>query len=148
MTTEFNRPQTGQDPPGLQGRDFKGDGADGSSAQAVRNEVGEMLDDAKEGVRSTLNQTKDSAAGGVDDVAAALRDASQRRHDRGDDDTFTRLAGSAAQGLERLSGTLRNKDAGAMLRDVDSFAHRQPLAFFGLALVVGILATRVIKAGN
>lgn len=146
MATEFNNPDIGQDPPPFPGRDMNGDSEHGS-AQAVKKEVGEMLDGAKEGARSALNQKKDSAAAGIDDVAAALHDASQRRQDQGDD-SFARLAGSAADGLQRFSGTLRNKDVGTMLRDVNSFAHRQPVAFFGLAIAAGVLATRFIKAGN
>jgi hypothetical protein len=146
MATEFKNPDLRQDPPPFPGRDMNSDSERGAT-QAVKKEVGEMLDGAKEGARSTLNQTKDTAAAGMDDVAAALRDASQRRQDQGDD-TFARLAGSAADGLERFSGTLRNKDVGTMLRDVNAFAHRQPVAFFGLALAAGVLATRFIKAGH
>ena len=56
--------------------------------------------------------------------------------------------GSAADGLERLSSTLRNKDVSAMLRDMDNFARNQPVAFFGLALAAGFLAVRFLKAGN
>lgn len=146
MATEYHNPDIGQDPPPVPGREFNGD-AEHGSAQGIKKEVGEMLDGAKEGARSTLNRQKDSAAAGIDDMAAALHDASQRRQDQGDD-TFARLAGSAADGLERFSGTLRNKDVGTMLRDVNSFAHRQPVAFFGLAIAAGVLATRFIKAGN
>ena len=56
------------------------------------------------------------------------------------------MTGSAADGLERLSNTLRTKDIGGMLRDMESFARTQPVAFFGLSLAAGFLAVRFLKA--
>jgi hypothetical protein len=78
-------------------------------------------------------------------VAGALREAAQRRDDG---DGLARLGTSAADGLERLSSALRNKDVGTMLRDVESFARQQPVAFFGLALAAGFLAVRFVKSGE
>jgi len=58
------------------------------------------------------------------------------------------LADWAADGLERVSSTLRNKDLDGMLRDVQSFARQQPVAFFAAAVAAGFLATRFLKAGT
>lgn len=146
MATAFNGPDIGQDPPAPPPRQMQ-DGSDGDATAGLEKEVGEMWDGAKESARSTINKQKDTAASGMDDVAAALRDASHRREGEGNQ-TVARLAGSAADGLERLSGALRNKDAGAMLHDIDGFARSQPLAFFGIAFVAGFLAVRFIKAGT
>lgn len=119
--------------------------APGESARdVVRESAGRIWDDAKEGARSTLDEQRRSTAAGMGDVAAALRDAAERRR-RDGDDGFARLTVSAADGLERLSGTLRDKDVGAMLRDVDTFARRQPAAFFGIAVVAGFAAVRWLK---
>jgi hypothetical protein len=57
-----------------------------------------------------------------------------------------RLTSSAAQGLERISGTLRNKDVSGMLHDMESFARQQPAAFFGLALAAGFITVRLMKS--
>ena len=35
-----------------------------------------------------------------------------------------------------------------MLRDVEHFAHAQPVAFFGMALATGFLAVRFMKASQ
>ena len=77
-----------------------------------------------------------------------MRDAAQRQRGNGAGEPMARLTGSAADGLEHLSATLRNKDVGSMLRDLDNFARNQPVAFFGLALAAGFLAVRFLKAGN
>ena len=115
------------------------------AAQVAKERAHAVWDDAKETTRSKLNEQKDAAAQGIGDVAGALREAAQRRDDS---DGLGRLGASAADGLERLSGALRNKDVGTMLRDVESFARQQPVAFFGLALAAGFLAVRFVKSGE
>jgi hypothetical protein len=115
------------------------------AAQAVKERAHAVWDDAKETTRSKLNEQKDAAAQGLGDVAGALRDAARQREG---DDGLARLTGSAAEGLDRLSSALRNKDVTTMVRDVENFARQQPVAFFGLALAAGFLAVRFMKAGE
>lgn len=128
-------------------------GSTGSSdlddaARALKDKAGALYDDAKDTARSRLNEQKDVAAGRIDNMAGALHDAARRR-DQGDGhDVFSELTDSAASGLDRLSGALRNKDVGSMLRDMESFARNQPVAFFGLALAAGFLAVRFLKASD
>lgn len=123
------------------------DGAD-STAQFARERAGALWDDAKETARSKLNEQKDAAAQGIGQVAGALRDSARQGRSKGDGDAFSSLTGTAADGLERLSSTLRTKDVGALLRDTEAFARSQPIAFFGLALAAGFLAVRFVKASN
>ena len=137
---------------GSTGTSYPGNTGDHSTAQnttqAVKERAGAIWDDAKETARSKLDQQKDSAAEGINQVAGALRDAARRQGGDGAGEPMARITGSAADGLERLSDTLRNKDVSAMLRDLDNFARNQPVAFFGLALAAGFLAVRFLKAGN
>jgi hypothetical protein len=115
------------------------------AAEVAKERAHAVWDDAKQTTRAKLNEQKDAAAESLGDVAGALRDAAQRRDDG---DGLGRLGQSAADGLERLSGALRSKDVGTMLRDVESFARSQPVAFFGLALAAGFLAVRFVKSGE
>jgi len=133
--------------PAAAGTTGTSDTADGTT-QAVKERAGAIWDDAKETARTKMNQQKDAAAEGLGEVAGALRDAARRQSGDGAGEPLARLTGSAADGLDRLSSTLRNKDVGAMLRDLDNFARNQPVAFFGLALAAGFLAVRFLKAGN
>jgi hypothetical protein len=59
-----------------------------------------------------------------------------------------RLVGHAADGLERLSGTLRSRDVDSLLGDVQSFARSQPALFFGAALAGGFLAARFLASSQ
>jgi hypothetical protein len=114
----------------------------------VKERAGALWDDAREAARSRLNEQKDSAASGLDEVAGALRDAAKRQSGDGAGQPLAQLTSSAAEGLEHLSHTLRNKDIAVMLRDMDQFARNQPVAFFGIALVAGFLAVRFLKADH
>ena len=58
------------------------------------------------------------------------------------------MAEWAADGLERVSSTLRTKDLNGMVRELESFARSQPVAFFVCAAAAGFLATRFLKAGS
>lgn len=124
------------------GRGYEGQD---SAVQQVKARAGQLLDDAKDSAQSHLNEKKDVAAEGLHNVAGALRDAADRG---GGNDPLLGLTASAADGLDRLSSALRNKDVGMMMRDVETFARNQPVAFFGLALATGFLAVRFMKASH
>ncbi len=123
-------------------------GADAGTAQATKERAGALWDDAKEVARMKLNEQKDAAAEGIGQVAGALRNAKHRQDSDDASEPVASLTDSAADGLDRLSNTLRGKDVGVMLRDLEGFARHQPVAFFGLALAAGFLAVRFVKAGN
>ena len=118
------------------------------AAQNVKEQAGALFDDAKESARSKLNEQKGVAAQGLDSVAGALRKAGRNSDAEDGHDPIAALTGSAADALTRVSSALRNKDVSAMLRDVESFARSQPVAFFGLALATGFLAVRFLKASD
>jgi hypothetical protein len=97
---------------------------------------------ATETVRSSLTGQKDSAATSLGNFAGALRKAGR------ESDGAAQMAEWAADGLERVSATLRSKDLNGMVREVESFARTQPVAFFFAAAAAGFLATRFLKAGT
>lgn len=117
-----------------------------SPARQLKASAESLLDDAKDSAQATLNEKKDVAADQLHDVADALRDAARQRGSG--EDPLLGMTASAADGLDRLSGALRNKDVGVMMRDMESFARAQPVAFFGLALATGFLAVRFLKASH
>lgn len=120
----------------------------GTSAKAVKEGADDMLKDVKEAARTKLSEEKDGAASGLDDVASALRDVAEQPDKSTSNEMLATLAGSAADGLEKLSSGIRNKDVGTLLRDVQSFAREQPVAFFGLTMAAGFMAARFLKASE
>jgi hypothetical protein len=105
----------------------------------------EHVQNATEAVKSSVTEQKEAAASSLGDLAGALRKAAHESDD-GDAST-TRIVEWAADGLERVSTTLRSNDLDGMVRQVQSFARSQPVAFFFAAAAAGFLATRFLKAG-
>jgi len=105
----------------------------------------EHVQNATEAVKSSVTEQKEAAASSLGNLAGALRKAAHESDD-GDAST-TRIVEWAADGLERVSTTLRSNDLDGMVRQVQSFARSQPVAFFFAAAAAGFLATRFLKAG-
>lgn len=116
------------------------------AAQATKEQARAVVSDATDAVRSSLTQQKDGAASSLGSFAGALRKAA--RETDGEGQGVGRMAEWAADGLERVSSTLRSKDLDGMVREVGSFARSQPVAFFFAAAAAGFLATRFLKAGS
>jgi nucleoid DNA-binding protein len=115
------------------------------AAQETKQQARTVMNDATESVRSSLTQQKDGAASSLGSFAEALRKAA--KESPGDGQSM-RMAEWAADGIESVSSTLRSKDLDGMLREVQSFARKQPVAFLAAAVAAGFLATRFLKAGT
>jgi len=121
-------------------------GSAGAGARQFANEQAQALwRDAKETARSGLGQYKQNTAKGMCDLADALRTSASDLESK-DQPTVARFARSAADGLQQLSGALERRDLDGLVREVESFARRQPIAFFGAALAIGFLAVRFVKS--
>ncbi|HET7596742.1 MAG TPA: hypothetical protein VFK15_07400 [Burkholderiales bacterium] len=107
-----------------------------SEARAVWNE-------ARSSVRSVLNERQSSTAADLGEFAEALRAAARNANP---DRPVARIAAHAANSLEQLAGTLREKDFDGMVREVHNFARSQPAIFLGMAVAAGFLATRFLKS--
>jgi hypothetical protein len=105
----------------------------------------ENLNEATRSAKEHLARQKDGAASSFGELAGTLRKAAQ--DSGGGEAPAARIAEWAADGLERVSATLRSNDLNGMVRQVESFARSQPVAFFFAAAAAGFLATRFLKAG-
>jgi hypothetical protein len=103
------------------------------------------VQDVKQTATQQLAQQKDGAADTLGSFAGALRKAAHESDGSGGG--AAHMADWAAEGLERVSATLRSNDLNGMMRQVESFARSQPVAFFFAAAAAGFLATRFVKAG-
>jgi len=117
----------------------------GGAKQFATEQARALWQGAKESARSGIGQYKQTTAKGMCDLADALR-TSARDLESKEQPTVARLAQTAADGLQQLSGALERRDLDGLLREAESFARRQPLAFFGGAMIVGFLAVRFLKS--
>jgi hypothetical protein len=104
------------------------------------------VQDVKQSAKEQLAREKDGAAETLGSFAGALRQAAHQSD--GGDGGAARMADWAADGLERVSSTLRANDLNGMVRQVETFARSQPVAFFFAAAAAGFLASRFLKAGT
>jgi hypothetical protein len=106
-----------------------------------------LWNDAKQTARSKLSEQQQAAAGSLGDFAGALRKSAEQMQS-GQHPSAARFAQTAASSLEQLSGALKSRDLESMVRDAEGFARRQPVAFFGAAVLAGFLAVRFLKSSS
>lgn len=102
----------------------------------------------KKQVSEKLGEQQHAAAAGLGQFAQALRKAAHENDGGERNPTIEQFANRAAEGLDRVSQSLRSKDFDTMVRDVESFARTQPALFIGTAVAVGFLAMRFLKSSN
>lgn len=113
-------------------------------AGAMKDETKAMWHDATDAVRSAAGEQQQAAARGVGNFANALREAA--RNTDGGKTMSSRVAHTVADGLDRVSSSLKGRDLYAVVRDVEDFARQQPLVFFGAAVAAGFVAMRFLKS--
>jgi hypothetical protein len=105
----------------------------------------DAAEDVKEQLRSSAASQKDAAAQQMDGWAHALKTASDDLDNRGQGSAAGWVR-QAAAGLERASGTVRERNVDDLLGTVEDFARRQPVAFLGGAVVAGFGLARLMKS--
>ena len=87
---------------------------------------------------------RDKAATGFDEVAKTIRRISTEMQPRQPQVADVGL--TAAEGAERVARYLRENDTRQILGTVEDAARRAPLLFIGGAFVLGVAASRFVKA--
>lgn len=101
----------------------------------------------RERATAQLNTQKDRATDGLGSIAQAVRQTTGKlREER--QDTIAQYVDKAAEQIERLSNTLREKDVAELLEDAQRFARRQPALFIGGSFAAGLIAARFLKSSN
>ena len=116
-----------------------------SAGEQAQQQARALWQDAKDGARSILDEQKHTAASSINDVAATLRSSASDLGVR-NQPMIARMAECAADGLEQVSGALQRRDLDGLIRETESYARRQPMVFFGAAVVAGFLAVRFLKS--
>ena len=88
----------------------------------------------------------DQAATGVESVADSIRRVSADME--AEQPQLAEFASTAADQAESLAGYLRENDVRQIIGNVEDYARRQPLLFIGGAFLLGMAASRFIKAAG
>ena len=89
---------------------------------------------------------REMAAEGLDKVAQTVRRVSTDMQI--DQPQIANVAMTAADQADKVAQYLRETDARQIISNVESTARRQPLIFIGGAFLLGLAASRLIKAGS
>jgi hypothetical protein len=120
-------------------------------AQEVAGQAREKAQEAAGEARSRLSEQVDQrstqAGERISTAGSDLRSVGQELRKQGKD-TPARLADQAAERVERVGSYLGQSDADKILRDVEDFGRRQPLAVLAGGMVLGIAAARFLKASS
>lgn len=117
-----------------------------SHREAARAAARDVTEAGKEKARSFLDEQREVAAERMHEVADALRSTARDLDDR--DHTTSRLTLGAADGVDTLAQTIRQRDVKALLCDAQDFARRSPAVFVGGAVTAGFMLARFLKSSS
>ncbi len=127
----------------------------GQAGQAGSQALGQARDVAQEAqakaasaagavgeqVTAAAQSGKDSLAGRLEDMAAAVHRSGEQLE--GHQDALAKLVERGADELAALAGALRTNDLHSLLGSVEDFSRRQPALFVGATLAAGFALTRL-----
>jgi hypothetical protein len=120
-------------------------------AQEVAGQAREKAQEAAGEARSRLSEQVDQrstqAGERISSTGSDLRSVGQELRNQGKD-TPARLADQAAERVERVGSYLGESNGDTILRDVEDFGRRQPLAVLAGGMVLGLAAARFLKASS
>lgn len=116
-------------------------------AQVAQQKAKETTDTMRARMRDQVDQRSTQAGQQVHSTAQALRTTSERLREEGQDGP-ARATERAAEQAEKLGGYLERSDGDRILRDVEDFGRRQPMAVAAAGLALGFAASRFLKASS
>jgi hypothetical protein len=102
-----------------------------------------FVDSAKAQATDYVDRRKSDAAQSVADFARSIRETRRSFEDR---PNIAAIFDSAAEGLDRLSGTIRERSFAEMFNDVEVVMRRRPTLVAAASLTTGFLLARFVKA--
>lgn len=116
-------------------------------AQVAQEKVQEGAQQAKFRLRDQVDQRSTDAGQQVRSTAEALRSTAEQLRSQ-DKEQPARAAERAADQAERVGGWLEHSSGDDILRDVEDFGRRQPLAVAVAGVALGFAAARFLKASS
>jgi len=119
----------------------------GQAGQTLKAEAQSFAHVAQDRVKAEAQRGTQAATKTLGDFANAVRRAGDELA-QNDQSPASRLVGQAADGLESLSRNLAGKEPGELLNAVRDFGRKNPTAFIGGAVLVGLAIGRFARASE
>jgi hypothetical protein len=111
-----------------------------------KDDLSEFADAATQRARSFAEEGKETAAQQIGGIATAIRGAA-REFERQMPQGAEFIRGAAAK-LESGADRLRQRSVDEWLQSANKFAHHEPVALFGGALLVGFALSRFLNSSR
>jgi ElaB/YqjD/DUF883 family membrane-anchored ribosome-binding protein len=131
--------------PGMQSQETGGQQS--SAVEQARSEAGRLTQAARSRTMSYIEERKSLLAENVGGMAQAARNAAGQFDEQGNQVVADYIK-RAADGLERFSGAMRDRDLSSLMGDAEDFARRQPAVFIGAGVAVGFLLARFLRSSS
>ena len=111
----------------------------------LQHEAQRLTQQTKDRGQAMLQDQKHAMAEQVSGLANALHSTAEQLKTQ-DQSAMAQYTRQAAEGLERFSRTLKDRDLGTLVGQVEDFARHQSGAFIGSAALLGFMAARFLKS--
>jgi hypothetical protein len=132
---------------GAQSRSAQAKELIGQAGQTLKAEAQSFATAAQDRARAEAQRGTQAATKTLGDFAIAVRRAGDEL-EQNDQSPASRLVRQAADGLESLSRNLADKEPGDLLNAVRDFGRKNPAAFIGGAVLVGLALGRFARASE
>lgn len=116
----------------------------------AKNTAGQAYGVATQKATEVLEEKKGGLAEGLSGVVETIRQVGDTLRENEGQTPITGKAAeygdTLAQQIEKVSNYFERNDVRTMVRDVESFARRNPAVFIGTAFALGLLTARFLKA--
>ena len=122
--------------------------ASGQPAQAVQqvsDTARQTMTQATETAKQQANRQLDKVSDGLEQVAQTLHQAGDSLRENNQAAVGTYVDKAAGQ-IERASTYVRVRSVEEIIEDVQGYARREPVVTIGVALGIGFIAARLLKA--
>ena len=120
---------------------LKGDVGDMAGAAVERGRY--FIDSAREQATDYAGRRKDDIAQSVADFATSLRESTHSFDER---PNIRAVVDSAADGLEQLADSIRDRTFADIFNDFEDVVRRRPATVAAVSVAVGFLAARFLKS--
>jgi ElaB/YqjD/DUF883 family membrane-anchored ribosome-binding protein len=121
---------------------------------ALRGDMSEMagaavergrhfIDSAREQATDYVDRRKDDIAQSVADFATSLRESTHSFDER---PNIRAVVDSAAEGLEQLADSIRDRSFSDIFNDFEDVVRRRPATVAAVSVAIGFLAARFVKS--
>jgi hypothetical protein len=116
------------------------------AGQQAGESIGQIAERATNIGYTRADTGREQVAEGLTTLASSIRRASSDI--QGEQPALANVTDTAAEQTDRIARYLQQTDAREMVRNVEDLARKQPLLFLGGAFILGLAASRLLKAAT